>query len=143
MNRSRRFAADFRDNPAGDFLLSLDLQDEVGGPQLQPGGGSDPASRSSTIATGSSAGGGAAPAAAPPTLLELALSLLLSTASCGAPAAALLHRRGLLGLCQELCAYSSPAVVTAAQRLYAAVADRCGLAGGVAAGKVQLLYSCR
>lgn len=122
-------------------MLSLDLQEDLGGPR--PGGGSDPASRSSTVTTGSSASGGAAPAATPPTLLELALSLLLSTASCSAPAAALLHRRGLLGLCQELCAYCTPAVVTAAQRLYAAVADRCGLAGGVTAGEVQLFYSCR
>jgi hypothetical protein len=110
----RRFAADFRDNPAGDFLVSLDLQDGGGAAPLAPAG------------SGSGASAGEQPPASPP-LLELALGLLLHTAAASGSTAALLYRRGLFSLCQELCSYCSPAVVAVAQRLYAAVANRSAM----------------
>lgn len=111
----RRFAADFKDNPAGDFLLTLD--------GLQPGsastGGSSTSPQACTGSTSSAAAG-----QQPTTLLERALSLLQHVACASGSAAALLHRRGLFSLCEELGAYCTPSVVAAAQRLYAAVADR-------------------
>jgi hypothetical protein len=121
----RRFAADFRDNPAGDFLVSLDLQDDGGGAMLAP--------------AGSGAGAGEQPPAPPP-LLELALGLLLHTAAASGSTAALLYRQGLFSLCQELCGYCSPGVVAAAQRLYA-VADRSAMRGRVPALLVPSLSS--
>jgi hypothetical protein len=115
----RRFAADFRDNPAGDFLVSLDLQDDDGG--------------GATLApAGSGADAGEQPPAPPP-LLELALGLLLHTAAASGSTAVLLYRQGLFSLCQELCGYCSPGVVAAAQRLYGAVADRSAMRGRVPA----------
>lgn len=92
---------------------------------LQQGG----SSASLLAGAGSNIGGGSSITArlsqpAQPTLLELCLALLLDTARASPTTAALLHRRDVLGLCEELSSYCTPAVVTAAQQLVAAVADR-------------------
>ncbi|PRW39305.1 BOBBER 2-like [Chlorella sorokiniana] len=142
----RRFAADFKDNPAGDFLLSMDLQ--------QGSSSSGTPFPDDTLDSHSSSGsGGANPAAQAsqprqPTMLELSLSLLLATARASPTAAALLHRRDVLGLCEELSSYCTPAVVGAAQQLVAAVADRVPAAaeeivqgGNVPALAALLLHS--
>ena len=114
----RRFAADFKDNPAGDFLLSMDLQQ----------GSSNGSTAGATLETapgGGASHGAAQPGqAAQPPLLHLCLLLLLATARASASAEALLHRRDLLGFCEELCSYCTPAVVSTAQQIVAALADR-------------------
>lgn len=68
----RRFAADFKDNAAGDFLLSMDLGQ----------GHSDGGSRSDMLQQGGP----------PPTLLETAVALVLLTAEASRASAAL-HRQ--------------------------------------------------
>ena len=95
--------------------------------------------------------GSSAAAAAPPgqpTLLETSLALVLATARASPTAAALLHRRDALGLCEELSSYCTHAVVSAAQQLVAAVADRVPAAaeevvqgGSVPALSALLLHS--
>ncbi|KAL4440288.1 hypothetical protein ABPG75_003289 [Micractinium tetrahymenae] len=109
----RRFAADYRDNPAGDFLLSLDLQDGDGSPNADSTAPGSDGRASNTLHA----------AQEQRTLLELALETLLLAACASPSVAALLHRRDLFALCDELAGYCTPAVVSAAQRLYAALAD--------------------
>ena len=119
--------------PAGDFLLSLDLQDggDSGGPAAASGvgvGGDD------VFAAASGSGGASKDSQRQrqqqqqPTLLDLSLRLLEHAAAASPAAAALLYRRDLFALCDELCTYCTPAVVAAGQRLFAAVADRVAAA---------------
>lgn len=101
--------------PAGDFLLSLDLQDGDGSASGASGG---------VAASGSSSASAALPAAGKTrTLLELVLEVLLHAARASPVVAVLLHRRDLLAFCDVLAGYCTPAVVSAAQQLYAALAD--------------------
>lgn len=71
----------------------------------------------------------------------MSLALLLATAQASPTSAALLHRRDMLGLCEELSSYCTPAVVITAQQLVAAVADRVPVAAEeiVQAGAVPAL----
>lgn len=105
----RRLAADWKDNPAGDYLALMDLDGKANGVQEECRGIID-AGREEVVQA---------------TLLELALCMLASVAASSRAAAALLHRRDVLGLCGQLCDYVTPAVVDAGQRIAAALALGC------------------
>lgn len=108
------------------FLLMLLVGDFLAGLDLEAGGAYPLGKPSSTAGKGGATGG-----SQPPTLLELALSALLrAVGSGGAAGAAQLFKLDVLGLCEALWAYTTPAVVSLAQELCGAVAERWGSCGG-------------
>lgn len=100
----RPFAADWEDNPTGDFLAHMDLSgrsthNSSTAPQtdIQPG----------------------------PTQLELLLEALLPVSTSSNAVATLLYQNGVLELCGRLCSFLTPSVVAAGQQIAAAVCQRC------------------
>ena len=106
----RPFAADFKDNPAGDFLAELSLGDDdrlEGLPKVH-------AHRE----------GGQ------PTLLEASLRLILQIATpCGGgtptTACTILYRNDILGMCESLGMYTTEVIVTLGQHIAANVMEQC------------------
>lgn len=102
----RPFAADFKDNPAGDYLTLLNLPDS--------------SNKTSTIIVDGKS-------EEKKTLLELVLDALLAIAKQSPPPiATLLYKRDVLAFCEtKLAMYTTPIIVCRGQQITAAIADKC------------------
>jgi hypothetical protein len=96
----RPFAADWKDNPAGDFLATLDLGS---------GGGSGSGCTVSTDCT----------------QLELLVEAFEAICASSAAAATAAHRRGAVGVCVRLAEFLTPSVGRSGQRIAALLAQKC------------------
>ena len=103
----RPFAADFKDNPVGDFLTTLSLDDsDLGEGQNQTclSGPTDPSN---------------------PTLLERCLEAVEIVANLSQATAVICHKEGLISACQKLMEFLTIEVSERAQRLCARLCDAC------------------
>ena len=103
----RPFAADYEDNPAGDFLLLPNDDSNLALPDLEP----------LSALNGSG-----------PTLLELSLDILLLLCQSSKAVATALYRRGVINLCARLSCFLTPTILRKVQHLAAAVCQRCPVA---------------
>lgn len=112
----RPFAADYADNPTGDFLTNLDLGDKdrndseggYGGVRIKP------AARSPDV-----------PTVGERTLLELGLEVGVNVCGCAAATGVLAYRNNMLQVCKQLYTFLTPDIVRQGQRLCVAMCDVC------------------
>jgi len=114
----RPFAADFRDNPAGDYLALLNLQEN------DDDNNNNNKNNNKTVAGVTIVNGKSEEKR---TLLELVLDALLAIAKQAPPTiGTLLYKRDVLAFCEtKLAMYTTPSIISRGQQITAAIADKC------------------